>query len=284
MAVVIQNPVEMRQISEEARKVGKRIGVVPTMGYLHEGHLSLIRAAKQLTDLVITTIFVNPTQFGPAEDFNRYPRDMDRDTSLATEAGTDYIFAPGVKDMYPEGYSTYVEVERIGDMLEGRSRPGHFRGVATIVAKLLNITMPHVAVFGQKDAQQVVVLRRMVHDLNFGLELKVMPTVREPDGLALSSRNSYLTPAQRREAPVLYQSLKLAERLILGGERSCARVIEAMKESILTQSSGGIDYVSIVDSATLEELQDCHGARQILVSLAVRFGSTRLIDNVLITP
>jgi pantoate--beta-alanine ligase len=273
----------MQRTSEVVRREGKRIGVVPTMGYLHEGHLSLVRAAKRRTDFVITTVFVNPTQFGPGEDFDRYPRDMARDTSLAAGAGTDCIFAPEMRDVYPEGYSTFVQVERLGEVLEGSSRPGHFRGVATIVAKLLNITKPHVVVFGQKDAQQVVIVSRMLHDLNFDVEVMIMPTVREPDGLALSSRNSYLTAAQRSEAPVLYQSLQLAERLIAGGERSSATVIGAMKELLGKQSSGIVDYISIADGMTLEELPECKVRRPMLVSLAVRFGSTRLIDNIMIT-
>jgi pantoate--beta-alanine ligase len=280
MANIIHDPADMQRTSEAARKEGKRIGVVPTMGCLHEGHLSLIRAARRRTEFVITTIFVNPTQFGPAEDFDRYPRDIGGDTSLATGAGADCIFAPEMRDVYPEGYSTYVQVERLGEALEGRSRPGHFRGVATIVAKLLNITKPHVAVFGQKDAQQVVIINRMLHDLNFNVELMIVPTVREQDGLAMSSRNSYLTPTQRREAPVLYQSLQLAEGLIAGGETSSATVLGAMQELITKHSSGVVDYVSIADGATLEELLECKVHRPILVSLAVRFGSTRLIDNI----
>jgi pantoate--beta-alanine ligase len=281
MAVVIQNVGEMQRTSDLLRARGKRIGVVPTMGFLHQGHLSLIEMARQSADSVVTTVFVNPAQFGPSEDFARYPRDLDRDTRLATDAGTDFIFAPDTQDMYPPGYHTTVDVERITEVLEGKSRPGHFRGVATVVAKLFMITKPHLAVFGQKDAQQVAVVRRMMLDLNFDLELIVCPTVRERDGLALSSRNVYLSTIERSQAPVLFRSLKLAEDLILHGERSSATVILRMKELIERETEARIDYVSVSDATTLEELAECKG--NLLVSLAVRFGNTRLIDNVTLT-
>ncbi len=283
MALIIDDPSDMQRIAEEARRSGKRIGVVPTMGYLHEGHLSLIRAARQRTDTVVTTVFVNPVQFGPTEDFERYPRDLSRDASLAAEEGTDYVFAPDVKTIYPERYSTYVLVERLSGVLEGRSRPGHFRGVATVVAKLFNITRPHVAVFGQKDAQQVIIIRRMVQDLNFDVELLVMPTIRESDGLALSSRNSYLSPEQRGEAAVLYKSLQLGQRLVANGERSSARILAAMADLITKETTGIVDYISVADAGTLEEVAECGPGKALLISLAVRFGSTRLIDNITIT-
>ena len=251
--------------------------MVPTMGFLHRGHLSLIEAAKACSDTVVTTVFVNPLQFGPSEDFTRYPRNLERDSGLAASAGTDYLFVPDTQIMYTPDHHTFVDVERITDVLEGRSRPGHFRGVATVVAKLFNITRPHVAVFGQKDAQQVAVVRQMLRDLNFGIELVVCPTVRESDGLAMSSRNSYLSSEQRVQASILYKSLMLAQNLITRGERSAVNVIGGMKEMIATAPLAVIDYVSIADQETLEELSQCRG--KMLISLAVRFGTTRLIDN-----
>ncbi|MEK9138297.1 MAG: pantoate--beta-alanine ligase [Bacteroidota bacterium] len=281
MAVLVRDVKEMQRTAESLRSQGKRIGVVPTMGYLHKGHLKLIEVAKQHADVVVTTNFVNPTQFGPAEDFSRYPRDLGRDTELASRAGTDIVFAPDTTAMYPDGYATYVEVERLTNVLEGRSRPGHFRGVATIVAKLFNITRPHVAVFGQKDAQQVVVVRQMLKDLDFDIDLIVCPIVREADGLAMSSRNTYLSPEQRLQATALFKSLKLAEELIKSGERQSPLVLERMVDLITRNSSGVIDYISIADAMTLQELTQCKGP--LLISLAVRFGSTRLIDNTTIT-
>jgi pantoate--beta-alanine ligase len=282
MAALIRDISEMQSLADRLRSEGKRLGVVPTMGYLHEGHLSLIRIARQRVDIVITTIFVNPMQFGPAEDFERYPRDLARDTSLAASSGTDYLFAPDTKAMYTEDHRTYINVERFDSILEGKSRPGHFRGVATVVAKLLNITKPHIAVFGQKDAQQVVVIRQMMGDLNFDTELVIAPTVREPDGLALSSRNTYLSSEQRQQAPVLFRSLKLAEQRIREGEHDSARIIHEMNDLIRAQSSGVADYISIADGRTLEDLASCKGHRPTLISLAVRFGATRLIDNILL--
>lgn len=281
MAIVVTDVGAMRQMAGRHRVKGERIGVVPTMGFLHQGHLKLIEMARKHADVVITTIFVNPAQFGPSEDFNRYPRDLDRDTALASNAGTDYVFAPETQEIYPSGYQTYVDVQRLTEALEGKSRPGHFRGVATVVVKLFNITSPHLAVFGQKDAQQVMVVRQMIRDLNFDIELIVCPIVREPDGLAMSSRNSYLSKEQRLQAPVLFKALKLAEDLIRGGERNPAAVIERVKEAITRNSTGIIDYVSIADAVTLEELGVCRGS--MLVSLATRFGNTRLIDNTTIT-
>lgn len=282
MATVIRDIVEMQATSERFRRDGKRIGVVPTMGYLHEGHLALVRSAKLHADVVITTLFVNPTQFGPKEDFSRYPRDFDRDLSLASRAGTDILFAPETDQMYPQGYATYVDVQGVTDVLEGKSRPGHFRGVATIVAKLLAITKPHVAVFGQKDAQQVAVIRQMVRDLNIDLQLIIAPTVREPDGLAMSSRNVYLTPEQRKEAVVLSESLALAEQRVQQGIRACGAILDAMSDYIHAHSSGEIDYISIADNRSLRELEGIESGQEVLISLAVKFGSTRLIDNIVI--
>ncbi|HET6273905.1 MAG TPA: pantoate--beta-alanine ligase [Bacteroidota bacterium] len=282
MAQVIRDVAEMQATAAQIRASGQRIGVVPTMGFLHEGHLSLIRLARQHSDVVITTIFVNPAQFGPSEDFNRYPRDLDRDKDLAFDAGSNYVFAPDTGAMYPDGYTTYVNVERMTTSLEGKSRPGHFRGVATIVAKLFNITRPHCAVFGQKDAQQVIVVRQMVRDLNFDIEIIVAPTVRERDGLAMSSRNSYLTLAQRKEATVLYGSLAMAEDGIRSGERESKQIVRKMTD-LIASSSGIIDYISVADGTTLDEVKVCEPGRPILISLAVRFGATRLIDNIALT-
>jgi pantoate--beta-alanine ligase len=279
MVAVIQDVSNMHRTAESLRSAGKRIGIVPTMGSLHEGHLCLIRTAKRHADVVITTIFVNPTQFGPGEDYERYPRDLTRDSSLASSAGTDYIFAPERDSMYPNRHLTYIHIEKYSSILEGRSRPGHFRGVATVVAKLFNIIKPHVAVFGQKDAQQVLVIRQMLRDLNYDIELVVAPIVREADGLALSSRNSYLTAEERKQAPVLFQSLSLAENLLREGVRASVRIINEMSEFITNRSSGVIDYISIADSNTLEELSTFEGHSSVLVSIAVRFGATRLIDN-----
>lgn len=247
------------------------------MGYLHEGHLSLVRAARREDAHVAVSIFVNPTQFAPDEDLARYPRDEVRDLSLLEREGVDIVFAPSVEEMYPHGFSTYVTVEGLTARLEGASRPTHFRGVTTVVLKLLDIVQPHHAYFGRKDAQQLAVIRRMVLDLNVPVEIVGVPIVREPDGLALSSRNVYLTPEQRRAALVLSRSLRLAEELYAAGERDADAVRRAMQELIATEPLASVDYVSIADAETLDELVRLdHPA---LVSLAVRFGATRLIDN-----
>jgi pantoate--beta-alanine ligase len=279
MASLVREVLEMRQISESLRSSGKRIAIVPTMGALHEGHLSLIRIARENADVVLTTIFVNPAQFGPKEDFNSYPRDLDRDIDLASSAGTEYIFAPSAEEMYPRGFLTMVEVDGLGDILEGESRPGHFRGVSTVVMKLFNITRPHLAVFGQKDAQQVSVIRKMVEDLNADVRIIVGPIIREADGLAMSSRNVYLSARQRREAPVLYRSLQLADRLVQQGDVDARGIIARMKELISSESAALIDYISIADNNTLQPVDRIEPQAAILISLAARFGSTRLIDN-----
>jgi pantoate--beta-alanine ligase len=270
----------MQRWSDELRQKGRRVAVVPTMGALHEGHLSLIQAARSMADVVIVTIFVNPMQFGPHEDFERYPRSFAKDVAAAAGAGADAVFAPSVGEMYPEGYQTFVTVEEVTRTLEGAVRPGHFLGVATVVAKLFNCTHPHIAVFGQKDAQQVVVIKRMARDLNIDIEIQVAPTVREADGLAKSSRNVYLTPQQRAEAPVLFRALDRAKALIAGGETSAERIRSAVRSMITAESSGTIDYVSVANGDTLEELADIGAGVPVMVSLAVRFGSTRLIDNI----
>jgi pantoate--beta-alanine ligase len=272
---------EMQALAESLRTEGKRIGVVPTMGYLHAGHLSLIELARRHSDSVITTLFVNPAQFGPGEDLDRYPRDFPRDQDLATRAGTDILFSPQTTEMYPAGYATYVEVERVSSILEGKFRPTHFRGVATIVTKLLNLTKPHVAVFGQKDAQQAFLIRKLAADLNFNLEILVAPTVREEDGLALSSRNSYLSPQERSRASALYRSLKRAESLIAGGERSAAAVRAQTMDILSRAQPTQIDYVALVRPDSFTEVETLTPP-SVLVALAVRFGSTRLIDNMII--
>lgn len=273
----------MQSLSRNLQAQGKKIGTVPTMGFLHEGHSSLIRLAKRHADIVVTTIFVNPTQFGPNEDFSKYPRDLEHDKKIASSAGTDYLFIPETPDMYPGNYSTYVHVEELTAVLEGASRPTHFRGVTTVVAKLFNIVKPQIAVFGQKDAQQAAVIKKMVKDLNFDVEIIVGPIVREPDGLAMSSRNVYLSSADRADSVVLSQSLGRAREMIEHGERQSSAIITEMSKMISRKPSARIDYISIADAMKLQECTTLVSGMQILVSLAVRFGTTRLIDNLLLT-
>lgn len=267
-------------MQRRARVLPGRVGLVPTMGSLHEGHLELVRVCRRHAASVVVSVFVNPTQFGPGEDYRRYPRDFACDRRLLERAGADVLFCPEVCDVYPPGYAAFVEVERLTEGLCGRSRPGHFRGVTTIVAKLFNIVRPDVAVFGQKDAQQVLVVRRMIRDLGYNMKLVVVPTVREPDGLAMSSRNSYLTPEQRAEAPVLHQSLLLARSLVAQGVRQAGAIKAAMRQLIRRRSSGRIDYIELVDTDELSPVRRLEG--RVLIALAVRFGTTRLIDNIII--
>lgn len=262
------------------KKEGKTVGLVPTMGYLHEGHLSLIRAARKHTDVVVVSIFINPMQFGPKEDFEKYPRDLKRDEQMATAAGADVIFYPSAKDIYPAGYSTYVIVESLTDNLCGASRPGHFKGVTTIVAKLFNIVKPNIAYFGQKDAQQAVIIKKMTQDLNMGVEVKVMPIVREADGLAMSSRNVFLSASERRDAVVLRESLKKAESAVSSGEKEAKKIIKIMEDAIARVPGAKIDYVSIVSTADLKDVKLIN--REVLIAIAVFIGKTRLIDNVII--
>lgn len=259
------------------------LGFVPTMGYLHAGHLALVRRAKAECAHVAVSIFVNPTQFGPHEDLERYPRDLPRDLALLENEGVDLVFAPSVAEMYPPGYSTYVEVSDVSEPLEGAHRPGHFRGVATVVCKLFNIVQADRAYFGQKDAQQTVVIRRMVRDLNIPTSIVVVPTVRDADGLALSSRNVYLTPEERAAAPVLYRALTAARERYAAGERDAEALRRLMHAIIAAEPLARIDYVSVADAETLREIEGpiTTGA---LLSLAVRFGSTRLIDNLPLEP
>ncbi|MFI5251824.1 MAG: pantoate--beta-alanine ligase [Bacteroidota bacterium] len=279
---IISTIKKMQEIAEDLRKNGKTIAVVPTMGYLHAGHLSLVEIVKHRADIIIMTIFVNPAQFGPNEDFTKYPRDIERDTKSAEAAGADYLFIPAMEEMYPKDYFTYVNVEELTTVLEGKFRPTHFKGVATVVAKLLNITQPHVAVFGQKDAQQAVVIRRMVKDLNFPVEIVIAPIIREDDGLAMSSRNVYLSPVERDESVVLNRSLKHAETMIKAGERRSDAIIKEMQSMILGARSAVIDYIAITDPQTLHEIPHIQSKGSVLISMAVRIGKTRLIDNILI--
>ena len=277
---VIEQVRAMQAWADKVRREGKRIGLVPTMGCLHEGHLSLIRLARKRTDVVVVSIFVNPTQFGPTEDFEKYPRTFDRDQELVEQAGGEIIFAPGVEEMYPPGFDTSVTVARLTKGLCGASRPGHFRGVTTVVTKLLCAAKPHVAVFGQKDFQQAAVIRRMVWDLNLDVEIVTAPIVREADGLAMSSRNAYLSPKERRDARVLFQSLEKAEKMVRDGEREASEIITAMKTEIEAKPAARIDYVAVVDAETLEPVTRVEG--RTLVALAVWIGKTRLIDNVVL--
>ena len=265
--------------AERVRLTGS-VGFVPTMGYLHEGHLELVRRARAENLTVIASIFVNPSQFGPQEDFAAYPRDPERDLALLDKEGVGVAFMPSAQEMYPEGFSSWVEVEGITERLEGESRPGHFRGVTTVVAKLFNIVQPDRAYFGQKDAQQLAVIRKMVSDLNMNLEVVAVPTVREPDGLAMSSRNTYLSPEERKASLVLWKALCLARGHWENGERDASRLRQEMTSLIEREPFATIDYVSIADPETLEELAEI--AAPALVSLAVRIGGTRLIDNTML--
>lgn len=276
----IENISRMFTFVKMMKKEGKSIGFVPTMGYLHDGHLSLVKAAKKHTDVVVMSIFVNPIQFGPSEDFEKYPKDLKRDEQLARDAGVDVIFYPSLKDMYPEGYATYVTVETLTKNLCGLSRPGHFSGVATVVAKLFNIVRPDVAYFGQKDMQQALMIRKMVADLNMDIDVKIMPTVREKDGLAMSSRNQYLSETERSDAAILFQSLKVAELAIKSGERDAKKIIKSIEEAIKAKPAAKIDYVAIVNTKDLKEIKMVSG--EIMIALAVFFSNTRLIDNIVI--
>jgi len=275
---IVKTVNELRAIIKEKKQGGMSIGLVPTMGYLHEGHLSLMTEAKKTTDYVVASIFVNPTQFGPNEDLATYPRDLARDASLCEGAGVDLIFAPEVDEMYPSGYSTYVDCEgSITKQLCGASRPSHFKGVTSVVSKLFNIVMPDVAFFGQKDAQQVAVIEKMVRELNFDLTIKACPIVRESDGLAMSSRNLYLNSEERLAALVLSQALNEAKTAINAGVTSTETLIHSMRQIIESSPHATIDYVQIVDSSSLEGIEVI--GDDFLVALAVKIGKTRLIDN-----
>ncbi len=279
---VVRRIGEMMDLSEQYRNESKTIGFVPTMGYLHEGHLSLFRIARKKSHILVVSIFVNPLQFGPSEDFKEYPRDLERDLKLCEKENVDIVFVPDEKEMYPDGFSTYVEVRNLDEELCGKFRPGHFRGVATVVLKLFNIVKPHLAVFGLKDAQQYFIIKRMVRDLNLGVEIIPGPTMREEDGLAMSSRNVYLNEEERKQALALYKSLMLAKNLIESGERDPNKIIKEMEELILDNAPlAKIQYIQIVDTKNLKPVNEMKG--EVLVALAVFFGKTRLIDNVIIS-
>jgi len=280
----------MRAASRAARRAGKRLGLVPTMGALHEGHLSLVRAARRASDVVSASIFVNPTQFGPNEDLAKYPRSFERDCKLLENEGGDLVFAPTVEEMYPSSRDgsvrpasvTWVTVEGLSNKLDGRSRPGHFRGVTTVVSKLFHIVEPDAAFFGQKDAAQVAVVRRMVQDLNLPVEIVICPIVREPDGLAMSSRNAYLDPKQRQQALVLHRALARVQQVAERGELGAAKLAAAGRQEIASEPAVRLDYFELVDPDTLDPVADA--SRGALVAVAAYVGSTRLIDNIVLRP
>lgn len=274
---ILSTPAEMAAWSDAERLAGRRIGLVPTMGYLHRGHVALIDESRRRCERTVLSIFVNPLQFGPQEDLSRYPRDFERDRSLAAEAGTDAIYAPSPEAMYPEGFQTHVEVEKATVGLCGPFRPGHFRGVTTVVAKLFLATRPHVAVFGEKDFQQLAVIRRMVRDLDFGIEIVGVPTVREADGLAMSSRNVYLSAAERQAALCIPRACAAANQLHLAGERDALRLVGAARRVLGDESTARIEYVTLVDADTMEEVSVA--SARVVLAVAVRIGNTRLIDN-----
>ena len=279
---VVSTVAALRDVLGAVRREGKKIGLVPTMGALHEGHLSLVRASSDECDYTVVSIYVNPSQFGAGEDLDQYPRTLEADLDALAEHRVPLVFAPTSQEVYPSGYATWVEVGAVAEPLEGACRPGHFRGVATIVLKLFNMVRPDVAYFGQKDYQQALVIRRMMEDLNLPIALRVCPTVREPDGLAMSSRNAYLDPAERQRALVLWKSLCLAGDLVDQGERSAAAVAHKMRELIVSAEDAKIDYVALVDPETLQPVDEIRGPT--LAALAVRIGRTRLIDNCLLKP
>ncbi|WP_070121114.1 pantoate--beta-alanine ligase [Bacillus marinisedimentorum] len=277
---VINTIAEMQQEMVKQRSSGRSIGFVPTMGYLHKGHLTLVEAAREENDLVVLSIFVNPLQFGPAEDYGAYPRDFDRDEELAADAGVDYVFYPHVKEMYPSEMTVSLKVEKRTDVLCGRSRPGHFDGVATVLIKLFNITLPHRSYFGLKDAQQVAVVKGLVEDLNFPVEIREVGIVREEDGLAKSSRNVKLTRAERDEAPAIYSALKAAGEKLKAGELDAAPIIKGVKDVIESRTSGVVDYVELYKYPELTKTETLSG--KMILAAAVKFSKVRLIDNVII--
>ena len=276
----LQTEAEVRDAVALLRDRGASIGFVPTMGAFHEGHLSLIRCARRECGAVVVSIFVNPTQFPPGEDYERYPRDAEHDTARARDEGVDILFMPPVKEIYPEGNVTMVNVAELGETMCGPSRPGHFRGVATVVAKLLNIVAPDTAYFGQKDAQQAIIIKRMVRDLNMRTEIRVLPTVREPDGLAMSSRNQYLSPGERKAAPVLHRALTHAREMVSAGECNGDRIREAVEKIINGEPLASVEYVAVVNPDSLESVENIDGPA--LVAVAVRFGPCHLIDNCIV--
>lgn len=276
---VIEKISDLKEIICSLKNTGKSVGFVPTMGYLHEGHISLVNASRKENDITVLSIFVNPVQFGVNEDYSTYPRDMERDSRLASEAGVDVIFAPSMSEMYPKGYSTYVNLDGMTETLCGKSRPGHFRGVTTVVTKLFNIVEPNKAYFGQKDAQQAAVIKKMVKDLNMNVEVVVCPIVREQDGLAMSSRNVYLSDEERKAALVLSKSLLEAEKMISDGEISKEKIVQSIITKIKHNPLASIDYVEVVNADTLDDIELIKG--RVLIALAVKIGKTRLIDNII---
>jgi pantoate--beta-alanine ligase len=279
---IINGVAEMQALARETRRQGKRIALVPTMGFLHQGHLSLMREGRRRGDLLVVSIFVNPTQFGAGEDYESYPRDMQGDQDLARQAGVDIIFAPTAREMYPAHYQTYVSVEEVTRHLCGASRPTHFRGVTTVVCKLFTIVKPHTAIFGEKDFQQLVVIKRMVTDLNLDVEIVGMPTYREADGLAMSSRNSYLTPPERTAALCISRALKEAAARFRQGERRAAAIVQAARDSIAAEPLAGIDYITLCDTEELKDMEQID--REAVLAVAVKIGRARLIDNVVLKP
>lgn len=273
----IQSVRDMQQWACATREAGKKIAFVPTMGFLHEGHVALMREGKVRGDYLVVSIFVNPTQFGVGEDYEKYPRDLEGDTEKVSSAGGDIIFAPSAKEMYPSGYQTFVAVEKVTQNLCGASRPTHFQGVTTVVAKLFNIVKPHVAIFGEKDYQQLVTIRQMTRDLNFDIEIIGMPTIREEDGLAMSSRNKYLSSEERKQALCLFNALNQVEKLFQGGEKNSKKLIDRAAEIIRVQPAAAIDYVKVCHPETIEDLEWIDD--KALMALAVKIGKTRLIDN-----
>ncbi len=278
---VISKTNRLKAVIRKTRCARQKISFVPTMGALHEGHMSLVRQARALGDVVVVSIFVNPTQFGPREDFDKYPRNLSHDVEMLSHLGVDYVFAPSAEEIYPNGFQFYVEVNDLSDKLCGASRPGHFRGVATVVAKLLAVVEPDYALFGQKDAQQLMIIRRLVQDLNFGVTIKGCPIIRESDGLALSSRNPYLSAAERAAATALYRGLTRAAARVIDGERQVAAIRRVIEDTLAEQPLARVDYIAIVNTRDLETTDTLSG--EILIALAVYIGQTRLIDNLMLT-
>jgi pantoate--beta-alanine ligase len=279
---IIDTPAELRARAEELRRAGRRIAVVPTMGYLHQGHLELLRVGRARADVLVLTLFVNPTQFAPGEDLDRYPRDLAGDLAKATAAGTDIVFCPQAAAMYPAGHQTRVVVRELSQPLCGASRPGHFEGVATVVTKLFHLSQPHLAVFGEKDYQQLAIIRRLVRDLDLGIEIVGVPIAREPDGLAMSSRNAYLTPDERRHATCLYRGLRAAEASFTAGERGAGPLVAAARAEIAATPGARIDYLELRDAEGLQAIDRVEAPA--VLAAAVFIGQTRLIDNLVLRP
>jgi pantoate--beta-alanine ligase len=282
---IINRRQRMASVSRKLRREeDKTIGLVPTMGALHEGHLSLVREARRMCDVVVVSVFVNPAQFGPGEDFERYPRDLTKDTTILADYNVDYIFAPSVDEIYPKGFSTFVTVEGLSEQLEGAARPGHFRGVATVLCVLFNTVRADFAFFGKKDAQQTLVVKRLVRDLAFDTEIVVLPTIREESGLALSSRNAYLSGDEKRSAAVIYRALSQAREVYAEGERSARRLADTVRAQIEAEPRARLNYVSVSDAETMEKLDKIPDDRPVLIAVAAHIGRTRLIDNIVLQP